>query len=55
MIFLLLRAIINEKEGANAKTPLSERYEMSIYENPIGKYFKYELQEDAWKDEDCKF
>ena len=53
--FLFFRAIINEKEGTNAETTLTDCYEMSIFENPIGKYFKYELQKDAWKDEDCKF
>ena len=50
----IFRAIISEKEGKNAETALSERFEMSIYEKPIGNYFKFKLQEYPWRDENCK-
>ena len=53
--YLIFRAIINEKEGKNAETALSERFEMSIYEIPFGNYFKFKLQEYPWRDESCKF
>ena len=49
------RSVIREKEGKNADTNLTERFEMSIYEDPIGTYFEYKAQEEAWNDLDCKF
>ena len=54
-LFSNFRAVIREKEGKNADTNLTERFEMSIYEDPIGTYFEYKAQEDSWKDLDCKF
>ena len=51
--FASFRAIKTEKEGDN--TNLADQYEISIYEDPVGIYFEYKVQEDAWNDDDCKF
>ena len=50
-----LRSILREKEGKNADTNLTERFEMSIYEDPIGTYFEFKAQENPWNDLDCEF
>ena len=49
-----LRSILREKEGKNEETNLTERFEMSIYEDPIGTYFEFIAQEEPWSDLDCK-
>ena len=50
-----LRSILREKEGKNEETNLTERFEMSIYEDPIGTYFEFKAQEEPWNQLDCKF
>jgi len=51
--FAAFRAIKTEKEGDTSN--LAEKYEISIYEDPVGTYFEYKVQQDAWNDDDCKF
>ena len=53
--FVYLRAIKTEKEGITVNTNLTERFEISIYEDPVGTYFEYKVQEAVWNDDDCKF
>ena len=53
IFFTKFRAIKSEKKGDN--TNLADKYEISIYEDPVGTYFEYKVQEEAWNDDDCKF